>query len=265
MQLFYRLVPPPLPPALAAHPKNCHFPLSPKTPWMTSKYLGYERMWPPLGKILATPWMTFIPKMLLILSATAKYQQQPESLVRYLTKISSCNAWWWTIWGKAILHTLRMQNIVKKRKWCILFQDTWYWQLLQLSICFALPLREKHGRSKLLRILTNSLLVKKCKMELALPSFKLARNCFTFSGVFAFFQSSVTIPRITFRAFEALALPSKLSHLERKIALVESCLRNQITASFLVCIKILSCFKRNSVSLWRIKRKQRLQTFAWTA
>ena len=65
-----------------------------------------------------------------------------------------------------------------------------------------------------------------------------------------------------FRAFEALALPSKLSHLERKIALVESCLRNQITASFPVCIKILSCFKRNSVSLWRIKRKQRLQTFA---
>ena len=52
-----------------------------------------------------------------------------------------------------------------------------------------------------------------------------------------------------------LALLSKLSHLERKIALVESCLRDQITASFPVCFKILFCFKRTSVSLWSVIKK----------
>lgn len=78
------------------------------------------------------------------------------------------------------------------------------------SICLPLPLPEKHGRSKLLRILTNSLPVRKCKIELALSSFKLARNCSTFSGGFAFFLSSVTIPGMAFRALETFP-PSPLS------------------------------------------------------
>ena len=57
---------------------------------------------------------------------------------------------------------------------------------------------------------TNSLSVRKCKIELALPSFKRVRDCSPFSGNFAFFLSSVTIPGMAFRALEAFSPPSVL-------------------------------------------------------
>lgn len=78
------------------------------------------------------------------------------------------------------------------------------------SICLPLPLPRKHGRSKILRILANYLSVRKCRIELALSSFKLARNCSTFSRGFAFFLSSVTTPGMAFRALEAFSSSSVL-------------------------------------------------------
>ena len=52
---------------------------------------------------------------------------------------------------------------------------------------------------------TNSLPVRKCKIEVALPSFKRARDCSPFPGIFAFFLSSVTIPGMAFRALESFS------------------------------------------------------------
>ena len=48
--------------------------------------------------------------------------------------------------------------------------------------------------------------VGKCKIELALPSFKLARDCSPFSGIFAVFLSSVTIPTMAIKV-----IPLKLN------------------------------------------------------
>ena len=46
--------------------------------------------------------------------------------------------------------------------------------------------------------------------RLALPFFKLAWDCSTFSGIFTFFLGSVTIPGMAFRAQEAFSPPSVL-------------------------------------------------------
>ena len=57
---------------------------------------------------------------------------------------------------------------------------------------------------------TNSLPVRKCKIELALPSFKRARDCSPFPGILAFFLSSVTIPGMAFKALESFSALSVL-------------------------------------------------------
>ena len=81
----------------------------------------------------------------------------------------------------------------------------------RVLICFPLPMPEKHGTSRLLRILTNFLPVRKCKIDgLHCLPLNLQVIAPLFSRIFAFFLSSVTMPGMAFRALETFSPPSVL-------------------------------------------------------